>query len=85
VTAADIGATGAACVVPDAAERTSPATAIANTVRNMCLSLFLWRFAPCPHSIGLVIYRRMSAFDEHIQLPSQLLSLLVDVTEFVAL
>jgi len=42
VTAADIGATGAACVGPDAVERTTPATAIANTVRNMCLSLFLW-------------------------------------------
>jgi len=32
------GAIGAACAVPDTAAKIKPATAIANTVRNMCLS-----------------------------------------------
>jgi hypothetical protein len=40
VATAGSGATGAACVFPDMAAKIKPATAIANSVRNMFLSLF---------------------------------------------
>src|SRR5262245_23337338 len=36
----DTGAIGAACAVPDTAAKTKPATAIANTVRNILSLLF---------------------------------------------
>jgi hypothetical protein len=35
------GVIGVACAVPDTAAKIRPATAIANIVRNMCVSLFL--------------------------------------------
>jgi hypothetical protein len=40
VTPAGSGAPGAACAVPDTAAKIKPATAIASTVRSICLSLF---------------------------------------------
>jgi hypothetical protein len=47
MTPAGSGATGAACAFPDMAAKIKPATAIANTVRNIRSSLFL-TFRPQP-------------------------------------